>query len=735
MSTKVATLFLAQLGVLVTLCSGLPRDEAHAQPTLGCGIVPAAASTDHGRVAGGMSPDAHTAGGGLAAPNQNSSGKPVSCTAARRRSAGQQDAGARTYQVGAPARSGSDNAQIQSTIDDAIADLQAGKARSAAILLQPNATYHLSSSPTFYDALKISTYGLPKRPVADMSRQYANLFFNGRGATLSLSGTTAGIYMNGCQDCVVENLTIVTDPDPMVGGVVTAVSLADRTADAALVAGATFSLPAGYSRGVIVGKNNAAAMFRVPEARAFPDHYKLVSFIPYLAVAAADPVSGRTQRFGFTTFNTGILSRLPAGKATLSSWNPGLDPAKALYLWGPGGHVLPQAILAAAPTRQRYPQYPWTFFTGRGISALYFEQNTGLTVRNITIYDFPGVGIHAQGNRGALTFDRIRILAKSPLLLGAASDGMDLEGNQRGPRVTNSVIQNTADDELNIYSPAPFVSAGRVTGASAQLSYSFYALAAQTVLPGDRFRILDSATGNSLGSYTAISVAPLCLAKSQANAFSVTFDKVLPAAAADPSTAFVDLDQVGSGADIENNLFVGGERNGIVVSSSATIKNNLFVGLGLRAVSYAPFAPQIPGMFPRGIWGDFGLVDVAANTSIDNWKFLEIANLRNAGDYAVPTASIRVTGNAIYRSYEHTFTLTNRFPLNIVASGNAIFTSTDDRRQTVDDFLVTVGGAASAPLGTSLQRVDRDTLWNSECAAAKAWFLCSADGGVRFSPR
>jgi hypothetical protein len=140
-------------------------------------------------------------------------------------------------------------------------------------------------------------------------------------------------------------------------------------------------------------------------------------------------------------------------------------------------------------------------------------------------------------------------------------------------------------------------------------------------------------------------------------------------------------------------------------------------------------------MFPRGIWSDFGSVDVIGNTAIDNWKFLEIPNLRNAGDYAVPAASIRVTGNAIYRSYEHAFTLTNRFPLNIVASGNMIFTSTDDRRQTVDDFLATVGGAASAPLGTSFQRFDRNTLWNSECAAAKAWLLCSADGGVRLSPR
>ena len=103
-------------------------------------------------------------------------------------------------------------------------------------------------------------------------------------------------------------------------------------------------------------------------------------------------MSSQTERFSFTAFNAGMLPRVPLG-AALSSWNPGLDQAKARYLLGPGGGVLPPAIVAAAPIRRLYPQYPWTFFTGRGVSALLFEQNNGLTVRNITIYDFPGVGI------------------------------------------------------------------------------------------------------------------------------------------------------------------------------------------------------------------------------------------------------------------------------------------------------------------------------------------------------
>jgi hypothetical protein len=728
---KVTTLFLVALCVLLTLYPA----------SLGLGDEARAPSAEDAPVAG-LSSEARIASAPTTTPNRHTGGKVGALPVTLAQTSGRPGfvpagVGDEIFQVGAPTRSGDDNGQMQRAIDDAIAALQQGKARSAAIRLQPNATYHLGSLPNFYDALKISTYDLPKRAVSDMSRQYANLVFDGRGATLSLSRTTSGIYMNGCKDCVVENFTLVINPDPMVGGIATAVDLANHTVDVALAAGVPFSLPADYDRATIVGKTKTGAVFRIPAADSFPDHYKFVSFAPHphLTVASADPLSGDNEKFSFTAENAAILSRLPLGKATVSGWNPGLDRAKALYLWGPGGHALPPAIIAAASIRQRYPQYPWTFFTGIRISALYFEQNTDLTVRNITIYDFPGVGIHAQGNRGTLTFDRIRILAKSPSLLGAASDGMDLEGNQYGPKVTNSVFQNTFDDQLSLYSPAPFVSIGRVSGASVRLSYSFYALAAQTVLPGDRFRLLDSATGNSLGSYTVVSVAPLCVAKSQANAFNVTFDKILPTAADDPSTIFVDLDQVGSGADIEHNLFIGGERNGIVLSSSATIKNNLFVGLGLRAIGYNPFVPPIPGFVPHGAWGDFGPVDIAGNTAIDDWKFLEIPNLGHAGGYAVPAASIKLVGNAIYRPHSHAFDVANRYPLNIMASGNTIISSTKDPRQAIGDFLSMAGNAAAAPAGASLERFDQNALWNSECAAAKAWLHCSTGGEVSLSLR
>jgi hypothetical protein len=469
----------------------------------------------------------------------------------------------------------------------------------------------------------------------------------------------------------------------------------------------------------------------VPEAEAFPDHYKFVSSVPLLRVDSAAPVSSQTERFSFTTYNTRILSLLPLGAATLSSWNPGLDRAKVLYLFGPGGGVLPRAIVAAAPIRQLYPQYPWTFFTGGGVSALFFEQNNGLTVRNISICDFPGTGIHAEGNRGTLTFDHINILATSPSLRGAASAGMQLYGNQYGPTVTNSVIQNTTDNGLELLIPVPFRSIGGLSGASVQLSYPFYALGAQTVLPGDRFWVLNSNTGNSLGDFTVASVAPLVVARSQANALSVTFNQALPAAAGDPSTVFVDLDQIGSGADIEDNLFINGARQGITVNSSATIRNNLSVGLGLHAVIYTPFAPPILPSDPGGVWGDFGPVDVAGNTAIADWQFLEIVNLSTASNYKVPTASITITGNAIYRPYSDTFVFTNKFPLNIAVPDARIFTSTSDPRRTIADFVSITGKAAPKPFSVSLERLAPNKLWDYECNAAKAWFNCSTGGAVR----
>jgi len=622
--------------------------------------------------------------------------------------------GVKSYQVGTP--SGDDNIQIQCAIDEAIQDLQTGTAQSATVLLQPGATYHLAPLPRYYDALSIKTSDLAKHA-------FANLTFNGQGATLALAPTTTGIYVNGCQDCTLENFTVLTRPNPFSHGVVT--QRTDTSVDVRLRGGALFS---ASSYDTVVGKNAENVIFRIPDAQAFPTSLKFPSKRPYVNPAASAGNSAGTEHVVFEAgANTNLLQTLPLGSAVASLVNPPVDAAKTA--------AMKDVRNAAAAQRQLHPEYGPLFFTGAFVSALFLEQNTGMTVRNVTISDFAGTAINAPYNRGALTFDRIRIVpGSSGGLMSVSAGGIIARNNQQGPLITNSAVIYNGDDAVNTASlPINAVSA---SGNSADLVNSNSVLLNSiTITTGDRIRIINVGAGTNLGTYTVTSAQPYYISATNYG-YHVTFASALPAGivlkGAGTATAFVNLDQANASGRISDNLIMGTERNGIYMGSSATISNNLFIGLGLWAVQYLPFfGPS--SQIPSGVWGDLGPVTVTGNMAIDvpfglihtSPANISAGSVLHPGRFTVTGNTVLMQNSPVTKSYVINLENTGFF-IPTSASGNTIVAPASDTRSSGAEFVNAASGVNASAWNNAfptIRKRDATALWNAKCAAlaASSW--------------
>lgn len=568
-------------------------------------------------------------------------------------------AGIKTYQVGPPA--GNDNAQIQCAVDAAINDLQMGSADSATVLLQPNATYHLEALPNFYDALSIKTSDLKKRT-------FANLTLNGQNSTLTLDPTTAGIYVNGCQNCALENFTLRTIPSPMSEGSLIAATA--TSADIKITKGTAFSVAQDYRP--IIGKNARVAIFRVSDDQAFPTRYRFPSRAPYaLVTSAANPSSDVVRIF---SGDSQLLPALPINVTHASLIAPPLDAAKST--------AMADVLARAAVIRQEHPEFGPQFFTGNSVAALCVEQNTNLAVRNVLISDFAGQGIHASYNRGPLLFDRIQVVPgvrTGVRSVGAA--GIAARNNQVGPAITNSVVLNSGDDAIDTSNP-PLI-ARQVQGNSVDLVAAGMLIQSISITAGDRFDLIDTTTGNSLGRFTATNATPFFLNRN-AYGYRVTFNPPVPAGiitqGSKNPTTFVNLDQINSGAVIRGNLVMGGQRSGLIISSSATVEHNAFIGMGLWAIQYLPVVVRAQW---NGLWSDFGAVTIADNTAIDiPLGLLRTSKTGASASYGVQFRGLTVTGNTVIAPTNiegryGAIYLNNPGLVPIVASGNTLVVSNE----------------------------------------------------------
>lgn len=611
--------------------------------------------------------------------------------------------GVKTYRAAAPSKN--DNAEIQCAIDRAVHDLQTGDAQSATILLQPNARYNLTPIPHYYSALSIKTSDLTKQT-------FANLTFNGQGATLVLAPTTAGIYVNGCESCLLENFTIRTDPSPMVEGKL--VSATPSSLDVRVTRGAVFTAPEGYRS--IVGKNARVAILHAADEDAFPSRYRFPARAPVvLMLSASNPLPNIVR----ILYERSLLPPSLPTTTVVSLINPPLSPTKQA--------AMTQVLSAAAIIRKRYPQFGPQFFTGGTVAALFLEQNKGIAVRHVRISDYPGQAIHAGFNRGELAFDDISITPGSSggfRSVGAA--GIAALNNQTGPRIMNSLIQNVGDDAIALGN-LPFF-ALRATGSIVDLSAPRSLIQSISVTPGDRFYVIDAANGRNFGIFRAITASPFFISERNYG-YRVEFDKELPPAIslqdADPAV-FINLDQANSGAVIRDNLIIGGERNGLMVSSSATVEHNIFISLGLWAIQYIPFIIRT-NKLASGLWSDFGPVTIRNNAVIDvPLGLLRLSGTGASQNYGVELKGLTVSNNIVIaasNSYVPFYAahLDNASSMPIGANKNTLIVPDVVKRDSGVQFVTGKGNPdAWRNAFPIVVKKSRSELWDLKCQTISA---------------
>jgi hypothetical protein len=627
----------------------------------------------------------------------------------------------RVYNVGAPSPTGEDTRQIQAVIDQALADQQSGKVEAATIRLEPNAVYRLNGRPDNFQALLIKTKNLEKPKVECITLE-------GNGSTLSLAPTTNAFYIYGCVRCAIQNVRIQADPIPIVEGRLLEVNTqGNGYADVAVDRGTLSPIPPGYAKSSVVGNGAALSIFHELDPTGFPNHLSFGSATPYLIVGSLSAPSPGVLRVTYADRRSGarqrqtpeLLSHLPLETTRVAVVDPVLDLAKSRAV---------SAIDNATDTllaRTNHPSFGPHFFNGARFATIFVDSNDTLSFRNVTITGVAGAGFYLIGNRGHILMESIRIVPRSPDgLLAIGCDGIDAHNNQFGITLRNSRIEATGDDEVNLVS-FPYWAVS-VDGPSAVLHLDDRFTSAPIEV-GDRFMLLDTPTGREIGTFT-VSGASKSFAKNEGALWHVTFDRPLPAVSTstEPSpTTFLDLDMLNRGAVIENNLFKGGQRNGLFLTSSAKISNNAFVGIGLRAIHYVGILTPNPGLYlPRGVWGDLGPVSVIGNTVIDTtYGLLEQGEGGRRDAFRPEFAGLTVSDNAVFGPRQRIVKFAGGTSLPISASHNrVIFGALGEGAE--DRLKAKLESARSGPVPFDISGVTPDILWSEECAATAVWHLC-----------
>jgi hypothetical protein len=627
---------------------------------------------------------------------------------------------AKTYDIGAPSKIDDTNT-IQSAIDQAILDVQSGKANGATIRFQVGATYHLKGRRDNFDAIVLKTKNIEKLAIGCIT-------IDGRGATLSLAPTTNAFYVYGCINCTIENIRIQADPTPLVeGSLISANTAGNGSIEMQVEHGTATPVPPNYARAVAVGNYAAISIFHSRDSVGFPRHLSYAEQPPFLSIDSISiPSTGKLEinyagmRSGARVRQTpAILSRLAPGATVVTAVDPVLDAEKNATLTA----VDASAETLAARTRQ--PALTARFFTGGRLPAFLVESCNSFSLRNVTISGVGGAGLFLTGNRGPLILDAISIIPRTPDgLLSIGSDGIDAHNNEYGPTLRNSRIEYTADDALNLVS-FPFW-AQSASGNSAVLSMD-PRLAAAPVVAGDRFLVLDTLSGRRLGEFTVKEVSSV-FDREAGTQYRVAFDRALPeirAAGGESPTTFLNLNMLNHNAVVENNLFMGGQRNGILMTSSATIARNTFIGLGLHAVHYLGLLRPNPGLFqPRGIWGDFGPVSLINNTVVDTMLgLLQQGGGRYDSGFHPTFDGLTVHDNTVLGPRQRIAEIMPDFNAPVLADHNQVVVGDTDALP-ADQARQRLNTAQSGPLRFETKHLSDDALWKAKCQATATWHLC-----------
>jgi len=596
---------------------------------------------------------------------------------------------AQRYPIGRP--SGSDDGPaIRQTIGQAIADLASGKIESADIEFEAGATYQLGGQEDNYDAINIKTTDLSKSEIKCLT-------MSGNGATLLLDPSSRGIYIGGCTDCVLKNFSITSARTFSSQGMLVATGAADGYAYADVDVANPFPLDKQFTYETTKNRATAIALTAVFHrylAEALP--YRLTYQIedkapwqlpPYLRIDHM-MVIGRVAGEGSRVIRVFFDSRGPGSTwalRELSSLRPGktIVEFKADFPESEAQRSLITAALNSgmqSPFAKEHPMNATTsFFVGAPSSGIFAELNRNLLLYNIRLSDIEGIGIFLSSNMGPVTIDGVRIVPKFPgHLLSSGADGIHMVNNREGATIRNSTIENTTDDMLN-FSGEPYYAID-FDGTTVTLDVSV----PTPVLPGDRFLVFNR-SGQEVGEYNVIAAKALPPRPSGRNGYVVTFEKIPPNLPAylNGGYIFVNLDMANAHPLVENNMFVDGSRDGIIIRGGGTIQNNLFLNLGQTAVLHSTEDPRLSP--PRGKWGDLEALTIEGNTVIDT-IFGLLNDGRGSGGSNFKYKGVQVLNNIIMGAMNFAVKRFNENTIDpVTANGNRIqLADTDPRTERCD---------------------------------------------------
>ena len=374
------------------------------------------------------------------------------------------------------------------------------------------------------------------------------------GTVLILKDATAsGIALERCENVTVENIAIDYDPLPFTQGVVTAVE-------------------------------DAARAFEWKVDSAFvepPNGYLALSF---------DPVGDSNPRgLGFgNVFDAGGALKTTAG-------NGGDVPLREMREMGGSRYACTSdTALRALNVGDRFGWAPRAPLGGHAVALTLSNR---CRIVNVTVHAAPVLAFLANDCDG-LVFQRCTIGTPpgSERLFAANADGIHAKSNRTGPRIENCRFERHGDDSVTV------VQAGQalyevLSPTELLVELDQY----QLYLPGNRVALVAQDSGLSRGEARVVDVR--LVRYRDRNARQVTLDRALPRgisveslelmdippppAGRDRGTPLaerpdllVDLDLVGAGFQVRNNMFANHRAGGMrIYSRDGLVENNRFENL------------------------------------------------------------------------------------------------------------------------------------------------------------
>jgi len=525
------------------------------------------------------------------------------------------------FEVAGPGAS-DDAPALQATLDAAIDALRAGRTALAEVDLEPHATYRLGSQRRSNDAIAVRSTD-PARP------EIRCLVLNGNGATLLLDPRSRGIYIAGCTHCIFRDFTMRSARPLGVQGVLVASGEASPYlyADVDLSNGAAVGPQLDFaSTGDRISHIPLTAVFRPYSPDSLPNRLGFRigpgppwHLPPYLRIDHARLLGGvagegpRIVRIFFDPAGRGAtwaarelpwLTRVHAVVAFTGDYPADagqVERIRAAAALGPASEFARRNPIFA--TREH--------FVGSPGAAIFAELNGGILFYDLTLSDLEGMGFFLRSNLGQVVIDRVRIvpLARGRLL-STSSDGIHMVNNRMGPVIRRSVVEDSTDDMINLSTEPYRLMAAEGREATVRNSIP------SPVSPGDRFLVLDAA-GLAVGTLTAARVTPTPPHRHGATDYRVVFTRPFSESEIDGGRAgvLIDLDMANAAPTIEDNQFIDGMRNGIIVRGGGNIRDNLFLNLGLSAIVHATAGKKLAP--PDGKFGDTGALTITGNIVVD----------------------------------------------------------------------------------------------------------------------